>query len=231
MNLASRFLRFHPSQRGFPQPYRSLLDRLTTVGTWAAVIAVVVQTTLHLIGALRGISFLSANSENNPIAWSHGVAIFATAFVAVLHAVSIDHKRGRFIVIAAILAFLSLDEVVSIHERIAAWVLEELQLSRVWDSVLWPVIYLPLAGILALFLLRVASDAPRPAGRAILFGLGLLVASVVAEVVSAPWSTGENVVHTIEGAFEEGAEIAGWILITTGLTTTTISAIVSVRPE
>lgn len=42
--------------------------------------------------------------------------------------------------------------------------------------------------------------------------------SVAVEVLSAPWSTGSNLVHSIEGAFEEGAELAGWMTIATGLT-------------
>jgi hypothetical protein len=48
------------------------------------------------------------------------------------------------------------------------------------------------------------------------------MAAVAAEVLSAPISTGENWPVTLERAFEEAAELAGWILIATGLTAITL---------
>jgi hypothetical protein len=199
------------------------MDRLLCVGTVFAVVGVAIQTVIHLLNAaLDGGPFLSVGGENNPIAWSHSAAIFAAAFVCALHAATVSERRRIFAALAAILAFLSLDEILIVHERIVSRVLEVLGLPIVWDSVLWPLLYLPLLGALLLLLVRVAREASKEVGLRVLVGLGLLVAAVGAEVVSAPLSTGENWPHTVEGGFEEGAELAGWILITTGLTALTL---------
>ena len=69
----------------------------------------------------------------------------------------------------------------------------------------------------AVLLLRVSESAPARGRRCLSVGLGLLVVSVFLELVSAPSSTDRNVIHTLEGGLEEAAELAGWILIATGL--------------
>lgn len=203
------------------------MNRLVRAGTVFAVVAVIVQTGVHIFAVLTDSSYLSANAENNPISWSHGVAIFASAFVCAVHAVTTDYRRRIFVALGVILSFLSLDEMVQIHERIARLVLSALQLSMPWDSVVWPTIYLPLVVALALMLASVVREAPRSAGRLVLLGLGFLVAAFAAEILSAPWSDGDNVIHSIEGAVEEAAELAGWITLATGMTTITLSAIMS----
>jgi hypothetical protein len=195
------------------------MDRLLASGLVLAVVAVATQTAVHLLNAAFIESArLDANGEGNPIAWAHGVAIFSCAFVCGLHALLVRLRRGTFVALAAILALLSLDEVAEIHEWIVGGALEVLGLTATWDSVVWPVLYAPLLGGLFVLLLAVARAAPRRPGRYMLVGLGLLTAALLAEVVSAPVSSGTNWPHTIEGAFEEGAEIGGWIAIASGLT-------------
>lgn len=48
-------------------------------------------------------------------------------------------------------------------------------------------------------------------------GLGLLAMAVALEVLSAPWSQGVNPVHTVEGGIEEALELAGWVLVGSGV--------------
>lgn len=188
-----------------------------------AVVGVTIQTAVHLLNAaLDGSQYFSANGENNPMAWSQSAAIFAAAFVCALHTAVVSRRGRTLAALAAILAFLSLDEMLIVHERIVGRVLEVLALPIVWDSVVWPVLYLPLLGALLLLLVRVARQAPKRVGRRVLVGVGLLLAAVAAEVLSAPISTGQDWPHTVEGAFEEAAELVGWILITTGLTAITL---------
>ena len=217
--------------RAFPDDHAAPMDRLIRAGKAFAVVVVVVQTAIHTInGIATNNTYLSVNAENNPIAWSHGVAIFASAFVCALAALLKDDRRRTYIAIAVILSFLSLDEVVYIHERIVAKVIDVLGVGVVWDSVLWPVVYLPLCATLVFLLAGVASSAPRQAAQLIVVGLGCLAAAVFLEVVSARLSVDESRGdNKFEGAFEEAAEIAGWISIATGLTAITLSRTFSPR--
>jgi hypothetical protein len=213
------------------EPFRYLIDPVLRVGIVVAAVGVTIQTVIHLVNAaLGGGSFFDANGEHNPIAWSHSVAIFAGAFVCAVHAAALRERRRTFIALVAIFAFFSLDEMLVLHERLALRVLDVFGLPVVWDSVIWPVLYLPLTGTLLVLLLSVALAAPPRAGRLVFLGLGFLVAAVIAEVLSAPASTSVNWVHTLEGAFEEGAELAGWILIATGLTAMTLLGVRGASP-
>jgi hypothetical protein len=203
------------------------------VGIVFAVVGVTIQTAIHLLNAaLDGSQYLSVNGEGNPVTWVHSAVIFAAAFVCTLHATILTARRREWAAIAAVLAFLSFDEMLLVHERIVGRVLEVLELPIVWDSVVWPVLYLPLLGALLLALVTVARLAPTGTGRLVLAGLGFLVAAVAAEVLSAPISTAsDSWSHTLEGAVEEGAELAGWILITTGLTAITLAELLASSQE
>ena len=221
-----------PGER-FQEFNRAVTDRLVRVGIVFAIVGVAIQTAIHSLNwVLDGSQYLSVNGENNPVTWAHSTAIVTAAFVCALHATIVTGRRREWATMAAILAFLSVDESLVVHERIVARVLEVMDLPIVWDSVLWPVLYLPLLGALLLLLASVARQAPTGAGSPVLVGLGFLVAAVAAEVLSAPISTAaESWPHALEGAFEEGAELAGWILITTALTAITLAEFVASSRE
>jgi hypothetical protein len=208
------------SDDGLTPASRALIVRVTSAGSLLAVAAVAVQTAVHGLNAmLTDGGYWSVNSENNPIAWAHAAAIVSSAFVCALHALLVEQRRITFTVAAVLLAFLSVDEAIQVHERIIGRVLDWTERSATWDSVLWPIVYLPICAVLAWALWRVSDEAPRPAARLLVGGLGLLVVAVLAEMVSAPWSDEDGgAVHTVEGAFEEAAELAGWIAVATGLT-------------
>ena len=64
-------------------------------------------------------------------------------------------------------------------------------------------------------------------------GLRLLMAAVLLEVVSAPFSTPSTqggLVHAFEGALEEGCELGGWGLLVVGLLTWCTSCVQSLLP-
>jgi hypothetical protein len=203
------------------------LDRVLTVGLTIALAGVALQTLAHLLNAaFLGHALLNANAEHNVMTWASTVATFAAAFAAALHATLLRAGRRTYIVLAGAFAFFSLDDAVLLHERLATLVLDSIGVSVSWDSVLWPALYLPLAGVAVLLLLGVARTAPARAGRFLRVGLVLLLTAVAAEAVSAPVSTPETRAgwaHVLEGAFEEGAELASWILIATALTVSTLS--------
>lgn len=214
-------------------------ERLIRVGIAFAVVGVMIQTAIHsLNAALGGGQYLDVNSEGNPTTWGHSAVIFASAFVCTVHATTLTRRRLVWAALAAILAFLSFDEMLLVHERVAEAVLEVLNLPLVWDSVLWPVAYVPVLGVLVLLLVSVARSNAERVGSLVLVGLGFLFTAVAAEIPSAAISDGFfSWPHIVEGAVEEGAELAGWILIATGLTGITLAELLAssqdapVRPD
>lgn len=211
------------------ESFRAPLDRVLTLGLAVALTGVALQTLVHLLNAAFFENpLLDANAEHNPMTWASTVATFAAALAAALHATLLRKRRRTYIVLACAFAFFSLDDAILLHERLATSVLDALGVSVSWDSVLWPALYLPLAGVVVLSLLAVAHTAPARAGRFIRIGLLLLLAAVAAEALSAPVSTtdtGAGWAHVLVGAFEEGAELASWILIATGLMVSTLSKV------
>lgn len=127
----------------------------------------------------------------------------------------------------AICAFLSLDDMVGLHEGGAALVCRLLGLPLTWDSVIWPVVYLPLMGTTGLVLLLIARSAEPVVARSLRVGLLALAIAVILEVVSAPWSTDGNWVHVVEGGLEQALELFGWILLAAG----TLSAALWAYPD
>jgi hypothetical protein len=202
------------------------LDRVLTVALAVALTAVAIQTLIHLLNAaVDGTRQFDANAESNAMAWASSVATFAAAFAAALHATLLGERRRSYVFLACLFAFFSLDDAIVLHERLSQRLLDVVGLSASWDSVLWPALYLPLAGSAVLLLAAVARAAPARAGRFIRVGLILLLTAVAAEALSAPVSTAETVTewpHVLEGAYEEGAELVAWILIAAGVTVSTL---------
>lgn len=194
-------------------------DRIVSAGIWIALVAVFLQTTIHLANALffGAVSSLDVNREHNPFAWAATVAIFAVAFAASVRAITVTDRRRRFLLLAAVAAFFSLDEMVIIHERLGRGTADLLGLSEAYARVIWPILYAPMLAVAAVLLLTLPRGAPRRVRRLAAAGVGLLVLAVVAEVASLPvpaeTAPGENWAHTLEGAFEEGAELGAWILL------------------
>jgi hypothetical protein len=214
---------FGPEARAEPLP--APLDRVLTVGLVVGCAGVAIQTLVHLLNmAFKGSPQLDANAEFNAMSWASTVATFAAAFAAGLHATLLGERRRTYAFLACAFAFLSLDDAILLHERISGWFFDTVGFSASWDRVLWPALYLPLGGATLVLLAAVALTVPARAGRFILVGLVLLLSAVAAEVLSAPVSTGETSGwgHVLEGAYEEGVELVGWILIGAGLTTSTL---------
>lgn len=197
--------------------FAQLEDRLVAAGITLAIAAVVVQTVAHLLNAtFLGTYHLNVNHELTPFAWASTVATFGLAFTAAVHALVCPSRRALSVALALAAGFLSLDDMVSLHERLGLALAEALGLSVVFDSVIWPALFLPLVGATALLALALASGGSPRARRLAQAGLALLALALVAEVGSAAWSTNPfGRVHSVEGGFEEAAELAGWILLMT----------------
>ena len=119
---------------------------------------------------------------------------------------------------AATAAYLSLDDQLGIHERIGDVADRADSLVR-WEParVLWPLVYLPLLAAFLLALRHVAGRLPARQARFVVVGIALLVAAVIFELLSAAVVRAgfdrDSVVYAFEVVLEEGAELAGWILI------------------
>jgi hypothetical protein len=210
------------------------LERLLTIGLVLAATGAVFQVAAHLINVfvLGGdVWSLDAEAEGNAWAWASSVATFTCAFVAAVLAVVARTKAGRLWFLAVAVAFLSLDDLVTIHESVGTAVRKHVfDLPSGWGRVTWPAIFVPLLAAVFLLLWRLGSQAGGRAGLWIKGGLTLLVFAVGLEVLTAPFYIEGGSTHSVPGAIEaaveEAAELAGWILIATGLT---VSMILRVR--
>ena len=205
----------HPAERrAAADPVGRLLDG----GRRLALVSGGILLVVHLLNAVTVDSdMFNANVEDNVWTWCSVVATFAVALAAVLGASAGDTGRRRFLALAPLAAFLSLDDAVMVHERMTTRVLQAFDLSQELDSVVWPVLYLPLMAVTALLLWRLTRH--RPATRHLMtIALVLFAAAVALEMGSAPWSLGDdNPVAVIEGGFEEAFELAAWVLAATAV--------------
>jgi hypothetical protein len=209
---------------------RSTTDRILAAGRVAAIAGVTFQTVAHFVNAsFFDTRVLDANSEGSVPTWANTAAIFAAAFACGLHALLSAEHRRLFVALAAILAFLSLDEMTVVHERVANQAVGLGGLDPVWDSVVWPALYGPLLATLLVLFFAAARAGPAAPGGYVVFGAALLIAAVLLEILSAPVSTGSNWAHTLEGGFEEAAELGGWIAIATGLTAIALAQVEGLR--
>ncbi len=203
-------------------------QRIRAIGVAAVAGIVALQTVAHLANTFGPrVPALDLHAERTVFSLLAASTIAALAGLCVVVGRRADVELGRARVLAALLGFLAVDEYFVIHERVGDGAVTVLRLSEGWDSVLWPLIYLPLLGVILLQLLTFARIAPPQVGTLILSGLQLLVAAVVLEVVSAPFSTPatrDGLVHAVEGALEEACEQGGWgLLVVAMLTWTTIT--------
>lgn len=195
-----------------------LVERVVTAGVWFAAVAATLQLVGHFANAATVDSpHLDVNVEHNVFTWANSCAILGVAIAAGM-AILLDAPRKRLLLaLACLTAFFAVDEAVVLHENVTFALLGEVGLGDVWDSVVWPLLYLPLLGTAVALLLVISRSAPARGRRCIHAGLALLALALLLEIVSTPWSVDRNPIHTVEGGFEETAELAGWILIATGV--------------
>jgi hypothetical protein len=204
----------------------STTDRVLAIGLILAIAGAVLQALSHMVNVFvfDGEHFnLDAEADSNAWAWASSVATFTCAFIAAVLALLARTNAGRLWFLAGVLAFFSVDDLVKIHEGLGTRVRERIfDLPTGWGRLAWPAIFFPLLAAVFLLLWGLAREAPERAGLWIQVGLGLLVFAVGLELLSAPWYIEGHSPHSVPGAtevaIEEGAELAGWILIATGLT-------------
>ncbi len=185
-------------------------------GRWCAVAGGLGLISLHFFNAFvldRAVPGLDANQEGTPLVWASSVATWTVAVAAFVAATMRTGPLPQLLFVACATAFLSMDDMIGVHERLAKMLVLEFGVTDAWDSVLLPMFYLPLLAVTAVLILRMARSGTSATFRDAVVGLSLLVAAVALEALSASWSTETNLMHTIEGGIEEAMELAGWILI------------------
>jgi hypothetical protein len=203
----------------FGEPTR----RIVATVCWVAVVAVIVQSAANLADFAffdGDIKALNADEEQNAFAWASSVSTFAAGFFLLLPAVAAEALDRMTVALVSAIMFFSLDDAIALHERLADRSVEIVDLEITVERIAWPILYLPALVLVFVMLLRMARASSYPIATLIKAGLALLVAAIFAETTSA-FYIGDADLGTwrdvLEVTFEEGAELAGWILIAAAL--------------
>ena len=206
-------------------------SRVIGLGLKIGVVAVSAQTILYVLDlALPGSRrLLDADDDLSAFSWL-AVAAAAVAAVAALGMAALLGERTRtYYALAAILAFLSLDDMVQIHEELG--VRARISGVEYSERFLWPIVYLPLLAGTFLLLETIARSEPAAVRRSIRLGLALFSSAIVLEVAAIAildddLSTVQKAVYFLEVTVEEAAELGGWMLVASALTATLASGLV-----
>jgi hypothetical protein len=210
------------------------VDTVLHVGLVAAVAAFVVQGAVHVTNVVldRRFELLDADSDYGLFAWASAALTGLAAVLAFLLASRLG--RREYVLLGIALAVFALDDLIAVHERIgelddSLGLPERIQLQRL----VWIVVLLPLLAAAAILLWRLAREAPRRTGDVVRAGLALLMLAILAEATTPAlfqfdWGQ-DSIPYETEVVFEEGAELAGWILVATGLAA--FAAAAAERPQ
>lgn len=200
-------------------------ERVLGLGLALAVAGVALQSVAHLVDLWAfdlEVEVVRAESDTSAWAWASIVATFTAAVGALLLHAARFGRPARLAVLAAAVAFLSLDDMIQVHERLSALVTdlgapEEWHLARLF----WVAVFLPLLAVTFLLLWDLSRTLPARFGRLVLAGAVLLVVAVGLEVVSPAlfWLGFDHgdLLYELEVVLEEGAELGGWAVVGTAL--------------
>jgi hypothetical protein len=192
-------------------------------GLRLAVAAAVAQGVLHTFNMLvldGRVWHLNADEDGNGLSWLGSMTIF-TAAVGTLLLAAVVPRRRALLVLAATIALLSLDELLALHERLGQEAREAVGAAAELGRVAWPLLLLPVLATLVWAAVRTLELLAPPERRRLLAGLGVLALAVALEVVwTAFFFVGGEVgdwPDVLQVGVEEGAELAGWILVASAL--------------
>jgi hypothetical protein len=211
-----------------------LTDGLTTLGIRIAIAVVVFQSAAHLTYVFltdgRANQF-NLDAEQNAFSWASSGTTFCAAFLVFLLGLLATQKRMRFFVLSGIIALFSLDDALALHEELGSSVKHALGLPDGLGH-LWPVFFFPVLAISFLLLWDLARSTTGRVRAVLQGGIALLVLGVVSEASVSAWYVRGGEAETWPGALqivlEEGAELAGWILIVTGLVATACASLLRI---
>jgi hypothetical protein len=224
-----------PATGGGAAPVDAAVSTLATRALPAAVAAGAAVAVAHGLNAAldRPFADLDAEREGNFLTWLSVGATFAAAAAAAVHALLLRRHRAAMGVLAAALAFLSLDDAIEIHERLGDRVSAELPdrldsfASALQLLLVGPALALAFAGVLLL-----ARRTVPAARRTLLAGLAFLAAAIAIELLLGVATneleeSGVDWPDVVRHGLEEGVELSGWIAVASGATAATCAALVS----
>jgi hypothetical protein len=217
---------------GMPDP----VERILNVGFALALVAVVLQTAAHLTNAFLldyEVWSIDASGDGNALSWASAVATFGAGLAAFLIGLMPQRPDWRLVTLGCVLAFLSLDDVAMVHEKVAFSAADAVGAPDVVARATWPLLYLPLFAFAVVTLWRLAVGAQDRVRQAIQWGLALLALALVLETLATLWWEDDSrpLIDDLEIALEEGAELGGWILIATGLLAIAYETLLRARPR
>jgi hypothetical protein len=211
---------------------RDVERRVLRSGLMFAGVGFAVQGGLHLVNVIffgLDLDVINADSDTAAFSWLSVAAEFTPALAAFLLATILPRARGRFFGLAATCAFFSADDMLQIHEKLTGGWTTSPGLPSHFGRMIWPAVFFPVLALAFILLWGLSLQVRRDVARFIQGGLLLLVASIILEVTSATFfyvGIGHgDVPYELEVVLEEGAELAGWVLIAAALTALTTTSL------
>jgi len=190
------------------KPHQGRAQAVLALGVALACVGVLIEGAAQLANDLlfdRRYWHLNADVDGNAFTWASALATAAVGAFAISLGRARPERRRVLFAVGAIVTFFAVDDVTGWHEVAGIW---------------FPV-YMPLFAFVFLVLWSLRDEFER-AGAYVRTGLLLLGVALAGEVGAAGFVPGVNrtehgVLYTLEVGIEEGAELAGWILVAAGL--------------
>ena len=190
---------------------------------WVLLAAAVVQSVLHVVDVafldLR-VDRINADVDGSLDGWMGTLTTGLVAWGAFQLALVCPRVRRPLLVLAALCAFLSLDDMLALHEVVARLALRFQPYGHAGYD-LWPAVYLPLLVVVGVLLLRTARTVEVRTGRLVVAGLAALAVAVLLEtsapVLFALGSDHGEPLYESEVTVEEALELLGWGAMAIGL--------------
>lgn len=218
---ASRIARVRAGHETVAGESVSLAERLLTWGLYTAVAVTLLQTIGDLYDWLATdlrIILLNADDDRSIYPWIPTTAIFMGALTLFLQN-QLKPVTGFRRWLPLVLAYLSLDEMVGLHEHVVN-LTDRLGIGASHGRLIWPALYMPLMAVTAIALWRMARDMAPRAERFIRAALVMLATAVVLEIISKFLVDDYPNAYQVEVIVEQNLELAGWTLLGAALLST-----------
>jgi hypothetical protein len=197
--------------------------RLLRPALWLLLAAAALQSVLHIANLVlfdQQIERFNANWDGSVTGWLGTITTWSAAGAALLLALLVRAVRTPLLLLAGLCAFLSLDDMLVLHEVVARMALSW-QFYGHGGYTFWPLVYLPLLGLVGWLVLRTARSIDTGTARYMVAGLACLAAAVVLEasapVLYALGSDRGQPLYEFEVTIEEALETVGWGVLALGL--------------
>jgi hypothetical protein len=191
------------------------------LGAGLAAAATMAQSLLYLLNHfVLGASLFHEDAAASFERVAGGLAVAACAIAATVLAAAKPAERRGAAILAVLTLYFAIDKVFGVHERLARGILDALAVENVGIAPVWLVLYVPIMVLAAVLMLRTQDGASPAARRVTCVGVAALGAALVVQagwVIARSRTVPGGSAHVVEVTLEEGLELAGWLLVATGL--------------